>query len=192
MKRIGIVLVLCFMLSGCTTAPDKPEVNQPPVNPYEMIAFTLGGKDYSLPVAYKTLLADGWEPTTDIEEELAANSYTDGYALRKDRNIIWISFFNDSDEAKYLEDTLIASISAENRESYYDDPVDIKVHGDISFDTPKAQIIEQLGSYTEAENARFKNLTFEHNKKATSVFKFDINSDRMEFIEITNYRKLAQ
>ncbi|MBK2403212.1 membrane lipoprotein lipid attachment site-containing protein [Erysipelothrix sp. strain 2 (EsS2-6-Brazil)] len=190
MKRLSVFLVLLLILTGCSDTPEKPEVVEPPVNTYETIAFKLGGKAYQLPVSYQTLYEDGWIPTTDIESiSLASNSYTDGYALRKDRNIIWIAFFNPEDEEKMLEETLVASISAENRESYYDDPVDIIVHEGISFETPKETIIEQLGDYTEDENARFKNITFEHTKKAKSVFKFDIDSGRMEYIEITNYRK---
>ncbi|WP_323616738.1 hypothetical protein [Erysipelothrix rhusiopathiae] len=193
MKRLSSVLVLLLILTGCTKTPEEPEVIKPPVNTYETIAFKLGGKEYQLPVSYQTLFEDGWEPTTDIDSiTLASNSYTDGYALRKDRNIIWIAFFNAADEEKLLEETLVASISAENRESYYDDPVDIVVHEGITFETPKEQIIEQLGEFKEDENARFKNITFEHNKKAKSTFKFDVDSGRMEYIEITNYRKPIQ
>lgn len=188
MRRLIIGLMSVFMLVGCTAkSPQKPIEEVPKIT--QQIPFKLGEVVYELPLKYQTLQEDGWESTTYIDEVvLNPKSYADGFALRKDRQIIWVSYINPTESEIGIDDSYIAIIRAENRESYYDDPVAITIFDGLTFDSSLAAYEEQLGDGTVEENARHKIVTYNLSSQVHVIVRYVLGTETIDEIEIMSFK----
>lgn len=196
MKRWLVIMIALVTMVGCQSVntdpkPDPIPEPQPQEPTYDVIPFTLKGVSYELPVSYQTLLENGWEANTDIDQEIEGNTFVRNLFLRNDDNIIKVSFYNPTDSVKMLEDVLIAEIEAENRTFGGDVAVEITVHDGLNFSTPLDTVTKQLGTETQEANEVFVDHIYEHNRYAKTIFRYHADGrdgDAARWIIISNFR----
>lgn len=189
-NKIWLFTLCLLILAACTKAVPEEE---PPIAPPDEIEtlqvnVNLAGKDYVLPVAYHSLAEDGWVPTFSIDDSIAPHSFVRGFSLRKDRYIIKVAFYNASDETKNLSEVLIAELEAENRKSYYDDPVDITVLGSIDFKSSPDDIATLLKIEPSLEtSAIYQSYTFTLSDLAELIVRYDLETKEMQWIVVNHF-----
>lgn len=209
MKKI-LILVLGMFLVGCQSAnvpPEEPNTPEKPVEEVEgyktiltedgYIPFTLVGKDYKLPVSYKEMAANGWEPEFSMEDILQPNTYIQNYTLRHGEYLIKVVFYNNTNKVINMEDALIAEIEAENRTWREDVATDIVAPKDVTYLTSIGEVEEKYGIPTDLkDSAVFKTITYKISEQASISFKFNLeesyrfnqDKDEMRWIILSNFK----
>lgn len=193
--KYGLLIIVLFSLVACSGKTegkgdpvDSPQDNTV-VEPQSLeMVYSLLGKEYRLPTSYKTLKEDGWiledNPTFILEsEEFIKNRF-----VRNGSHILELNFYNPSDEAQKIEDSLVSSVAAENRTFGNDVASDILVHSLIDFESDIDQIVEKLGDYELEESAQFKTYTFQHDSLSKTEIKIEQDTESMRWIIIENFK----
>lgn len=103
MIMIGILSCVLF-LTGVSASDTDSSANA---------SFLLEGKEYTLPIDFSELTADGWTTTTDVEHELGSMTET-AVHMRKEGtdDSCWLDtyVFNGSDNTKKIKDCQICMV----------------------------------------------------------------------------------
>lgn len=184
--------MLVLVLTSCSSEP-KEDVKEEPeeVEPnYDTTPFTLSGKSYALPLSYQTLLNDGWEANSDIDQKIGANKKISQINLRNDSMIIEVTFYNGSDEEVDMKDANIAEIFAENRTFRGDVAAELTIFDGLDFSSKPEDYEKQLGTYEKTENEVFEIYTFNHTPKVKTVieyYKDGRDGEVSRWIKISNF-----
>lgn len=189
MKNKFLIVFLLAFLVGCS-AEEEIIDPKPPVLVEDKLVFNLVGIDYTLPVSFETFIHDGWVAVDSVEGSIEPHKYISNIYMRKDRNLISVSIHNNTDETILKSLGLVAVIEAENRTSVngLDQPVDIRVHGDIDFGSGEEFIHSRFELVEETSNEVFNNMIIKHNKLSETEFRFNKETGVMRWIIIKNFK----
>ena len=93
-------------------AYQEPADQTNPSDPVSLdCSFTLEGKEYTLPVDFSVLEADGWDPAVDPDKEINDRTYTIIYMKKpdKEKDILFL-LLNDSGNKAKVKDCKLVSI----------------------------------------------------------------------------------
>ena len=194
--RVFFTVLLLLTLLGCTKVNDGVEdpIKPNPDGPVKVedlpleMKYSLLDKEYTLPTSYQELKADCWILEDDPDFILESEQFIKNRFVRNGSYILDLSFYNASDESQTLEDSLVASIAAENRTFRQDVASDIVIHGSINFDSSIEEIISELGEYELNESAQFDSYTFQNDALSKTEIKIEKDTDTIRWIIIENFK----
>lgn len=184
-------LLACAKVNDSIEDPLKPNPDGPVQVedlPLEM-KYSLLDKEYRLPTSYKELKADGWILEDNPDFILESEQFIKNRFVRNGSYILDLSFYNGSDESQTIDNSLVASIAAENRTFGQDVASDIVIHGSINFDSTIEDIINELGEYELNESAQFDSYTFQNDALSKTEIKIEKDTDTIRWIIIENFKQ---
>lgn len=191
-NKFLLLLSLFVLLAGCANnqeEPKNPEGTQAPVTKSHVTKFSLNNIDYTLPLTYQKLEADGWIVNTEIDEEIEPNKYVSKKFLRNGPHIIEVIFYNPTDKKIAMKDAWIAQIGSENREFGGDIPSDLTVEGEINLNSSLDDVLNHFGEHKLEKSAVYDTYTFEHDKSAKTVIKYNPEEASIRWLIITDFKE---